>query len=79
MWESLNASPGDVALDNEWAKNHGLPAAQPFPWDHSRSIYLLNGHHSLHCIVSLTFDSPVRFLKQTHSRRSFDRERFVGG
>lgn len=51
MWESFDISPGSVSLDKQWAKNHGLPRAQKFPWDHSRSLYLLNGHHSLHCMV----------------------------
>ena len=51
MWESLDVSPGGVSLDKQWAKDLGLPPAQPFPWDKSRSLYLLNGHHSLHCMV----------------------------
>ncbi|KAL8808483.1 MAG: hypothetical protein Q9182_000034 [Xanthomendoza sp. 2 TL-2023] len=50
MWESLDASPGLVSLDKAWTLQHGLPAAQDFPWDRSRSLYLLNGHHSLHCL-----------------------------
>ena len=63
MWESLDVSPGDVSLDKQWALEHGLPPAQPFPWDKSRSLYLLNGHHSLHCMVcypvSYSFCSTV--------------------
>ena len=51
MWESLDVSLGSVSLDSQWAIEHGLPPAQPFPWDKSRSLYLLNGHHSLHCMV----------------------------
>jgi hypothetical protein len=29
----------------------GLPKAQRFPYDESKGIYLLNGYHSLHCLV----------------------------
>ncbi|KAI9712458.1 MAG: hypothetical protein M1820_001671 [Bogoriella megaspora] len=50
MWEKLEVSLGSVAIDLEWAKQKGLPEAQKFPWDHSKGIYLLNGHHSLHCL-----------------------------
>ena len=40
------ALPECLALANE------LPIAQRFPWDSSKGVYLLNGHHNLHCIVS---------------------------
>lgn len=50
MWESLDVSLGEVSLDKEWARRHGLPPSQRFPWDHSRELFLLNGHHSLHCL-----------------------------
>ena len=36
----------------------GLPVAQRFPWDQSKGVYLLNGHHNLHCIVSKRTISP---------------------
>ena len=57
-WEKLEVSAGMVALDNQLIAKHGLPSAQPFPWDKNRSLYLLNGHHSLHCMVGKRY--PLR-------------------
>ncbi|KAB8349605.1 hypothetical protein FH972_023628 [Carpinus fangiana] len=53
-WESLDTSAGEIALDNTWAAQKGLPASTSFWWDQSqRSIYLVNGHHNLHCLRKL--------------------------
>ena len=60
MWESLEVSLGYVSLDNQWAMEHGLPQAQPFPWDKSRGLYSLNGHHSLHCMVRCAANCAFR-------------------
>ncbi|KAI9658189.1 MAG: hypothetical protein M1831_004036 [Alyxoria varia] len=50
LWESLGTSEGEISLDNAWAAHKGLPESAPFLWDEDRSIYLLNAHHSLHCM-----------------------------
>lgn len=55
LWDDINIDVGMVALPEEFVAAHGLPIAQRFPWDRSKGIYLLNGHHNLHCIVS----SPI--------------------
>ncbi|KAH7316778.1 hypothetical protein B0I35DRAFT_263446 [Stachybotrys elegans] len=49
-WESLDSSAGEISLDADWADSHSLPESAPFFWDQDRRIYLLNGHHSLHCM-----------------------------
>jgi len=49
-WERLDTSAGEISLDNEYARQHGLPSSTPFHWDKSRSIYLLNSYHLLHCM-----------------------------
>ncbi|KAK9796589.1 putative DUF3328 domain-containing protein [Seiridium cardinale] len=49
-WESMDSSAGEISLDKEWADAHNLPESAPFFWDEGRQIYLLNGHHSLHCM-----------------------------
>ncbi|KAK6074248.1 hypothetical protein SCUP234_08298 [Seiridium cupressi] len=49
-WESMDSSAGEISLDKEWADVHNLPESAPFFWDEGRQIYLLNGHHSLHCM-----------------------------
>ncbi|KAF2788812.1 hypothetical protein K505DRAFT_197009, partial [Melanomma pulvis-pyrius CBS 109.77] len=50
VWESLDSSAGEISLDKEWAGAHKLPKSAPFFWDENREIYLLNAHHSLHCM-----------------------------
>ncbi|KAI0855866.1 hypothetical protein F4860DRAFT_507181 [Xylaria cubensis] len=49
-WESMDSSAGEISLDKEWANAHDLPESAPFFWDEGRQIYLLNAHHSLHCM-----------------------------
>ncbi|KAL5117427.1 hypothetical protein ACEQ8H_004743 [Pleosporales sp. CAS-2024a] len=49
-WERLDSSAGEISLDKEWADAHQLPKSAPFFWDEGRQIYLLNAHHSLHCM-----------------------------
>jgi hypothetical protein len=53
LWyEDEQGDKGIIALDNVYAKEVGLPASQPFPWDaEHKSIYITNGHHNLHCLV----------------------------
>ena len=51
LWQNIDFDTGTVALPNSLGIEHGLPEAQPFPWDPSQGIYLLNGYHSLHCLV----------------------------
>ena len=61
-WKTLSADDGIVAMDREWAASKGLPPSEPiFPWDSSKSIYLLNGYHGIHCLVSSIheLDNPV--------------------
>jgi len=50
LWESLDTTPGEVALDKKEAIALGLPRAQDFPWNQNHSIYLVNGFHQIHCL-----------------------------
>ena len=50
-WDAINVDSGMVAVPDEFVARHGLPAAQRFVWDNSKSIYLLNGYYTLHCTV----------------------------
>ena len=52
LWEGLDTSAGEISVDAGWAQGHQLPESTPFFWDQDRRIYLVNGFHSLHCIVS---------------------------
>ena len=58
LWDQINIDAGMVALPEDFALNNGLLIAQRFPWDRSRVVYLLNGYHSLHCIVRKTNQHP---------------------
>ncbi|KAF2687590.1 hypothetical protein K458DRAFT_331725 [Lentithecium fluviatile CBS 122367] len=49
-WEGLDSSAGEISVDKDWADAHGLPKSAPFFWDEDQRIYLLNAHHSLHCM-----------------------------
>lgn len=53
LWDRINIDAGMVALPADFAAANGLPLAQRFPWDPSKGIYLLNGHHNLHCIRAI--------------------------
>lgn len=52
LWDGINFDVGFVALPYEWTAEKTLPRAQPFPWDHEQGLYVLNGYHALHCLVS---------------------------
>ena len=51
LWNKISVDAGAVALTNSYASSKGLPAAQKFPWDSDKGLYLLNGYHNLHCLV----------------------------
>lgn len=56
LWDDvgIQVELGYVALDNSMIESKGLPRGMPFPWDHSKSVYYLQGYHQLHCLVSQT-------------------------
>ena len=53
IWEDISFDAGMVALDHSWAEANGIPKAQDFPWDKSKGLFVLNGYHSLHCLVRI--------------------------
>lgn len=62
MWLDMDLDAGMVALDDADTARWGLPEGQRFPWDNSKSIYLLQAHHSLHCAVSTATFSAIASL-----------------
>ena len=62
-WSSWVVDPGIVALPNDWVKGKMLPQAQHWPWDEDKGLYLLQGFHNMHCLVSapkpLLFKSSI--------------------
>lgn len=53
LWDDIDFDSGFIALDYEYAEAKGLPKSQPFPWDDTKGIYLINAYHSLHCLKSI--------------------------
>lgn len=51
LWDAISVDNGTVALDDSYVASMGLLVSQRFPWDNSKGLYLLNGYHSLHCLV----------------------------
>ncbi|KUJ19152.1 uncharacterized protein LY89DRAFT_612685, partial [Mollisia scopiformis] len=70
LWEDINIDAGMVALPDDLVELHGLREAQRFPWDDSRSIYLLNGYHNLHCIRAI-YLSLQEFYRGDEQSRSW--------
>lgn len=52
LWDDISIDNGTVALDDAYVEAMGLPISQRFPWDQEKGLYLLNGFHSMHCLVS---------------------------
>lgn len=52
VWDGISIDNGSIALDPTHVEQMRLPHAQPFPWDVTKGIYILNGYHSMHCLVS---------------------------
>ena len=51
LWEKLETSNAQVAVDSAWAADHALPDSQTFTWDEDKSVYSLRGIHAQHCLV----------------------------
>ncbi|OTB02919.1 hypothetical protein M426DRAFT_322163 [Hypoxylon sp. CI-4A] len=52
-WDTINIDAGMIAVPQSFVEEKGLPDSQRFVWDRSKSVYLLNGYHSLHCARSI--------------------------
>ena len=61
LWEAIEIDPGIVAIPLDWAEEHNIAETQPFPWDSSKGLYVINAFHNIHCLVS---DSLFLFLTQ---------------
>lgn len=73
LWQDITIDHGIIALSDEYAESKGLPKARRFPWDHSKGLYILQGYHQLHCLVSqfslslslsLSIDLTLIYLKK---------------
>ena len=61
LWDEIRVSRGIVALDNLFVDERQMHRGMEFPWDKTKSVYVLNAFHSLHCLVGLlTFPDGKR-------------------
>lgn len=55
LWDQIIPSHGLIAVDRKWAAERHWPESMYLPKDpHGREkgVYLLEGYHLLHCLVS---------------------------
>ena len=50
-WDSYTIN-GFVALPNSWLEDRHQPLGRPMPGDPEKGIYVVDGFHQLHCLVS---------------------------
>ena len=55
LWDAINPSHGFIAVDREEAAAKGWQLTMHLPSDESKGVYLLEGYHQLHCLVSHLF------------------------
>lgn len=53
-WEAINYDTGNIALNDDYVAEMGLPVSQRFPWDDTKGLYFMNGQHQIHCLVYFT-------------------------
>lgn len=65
LWDAINFDEGQISIPHDVAAEMQLPPAQPFPWDPTRGIYLVNAYHNLHCLVHLFYIIPYKVSANT--------------
>ena len=50
-WKKIKATHGTVAIDRSFAASLGLPTGDSIHADPSKSVYVLEAYHSVHCLV----------------------------
>ncbi|SMR57584.1 unnamed protein product [Zymoseptoria tritici ST99CH_3D1] len=52
LWNAIDTAHGYIAVEHEWAREKGWMASMPVPGDETKALYVLEGYHQLHCLVS---------------------------
>ena len=50
-WNAIEAGHGDVVINPGYAAERGLPETIVHPRDPSKSLYIIEAYHAIHCIV----------------------------
>ena len=69
LWDSIRWTHGMVAKDREWAKSQNWPDSMPLPGNETKSIWLLEAYHEVHCLGVLR-----RMMHQSFAGSKFDDE-----
>ena len=56
LWDAISFDEGQISIPHDVAAELQLPPSQPFPWDSTRGIYLINAYHNIHCLVSVSLE-----------------------
>jgi hypothetical protein len=68
-YEDVESDEGIMSMDNDEAVSLGLQQSQAWPWDKKKSIYITNGHHNMHCLVS----SPLLLLEKSSTNNKVEK------
>ncbi|APA08408.1 predicted protein [Sclerotinia sclerotiorum 1980 UF-70] len=69
VWEAINIDAGMIAVPDGFVSDKNLHPSQRFVWDKSKSVYLLNGHHTLHCVRAVYISLMEFWQERPQSRR----------
>lgn len=50
-WAAVIPAHGIVAVEQQWAAQRQLPPSISLPSDASKSVYIIDAYHQLHCLV----------------------------
>ena len=52
LWENLDGSTAQVAVDKSWAAQRRLPPTQEFSWDKDEAVYSLRGFDAVYNTIA---------------------------
>ncbi|KAF2740754.1 hypothetical protein EJ04DRAFT_164736 [Polyplosphaeria fusca] len=55
-WESLDLDRGWIAMSHSYAIERGMLAGLPLPDDPEKGLFVLDGYHQMHCLMTLRTD-----------------------
>lgn len=74
-WSRIVPAHGIVALEHEWAREHGLRKARNLPGEDTKGVYILDAYHQIHCLVrtlSIWLVQLLTFTRLYSTQRCFN-------
>lgn len=56
-WDAIQPGHGIVAVDPQWAADQGVMESHRHPKDDTKSVYVIEAYHALHCLVRIPVDA----------------------